>query len=159
MSSDGAWHDAKPGPTSSLDEVRFWVIREIGKIQETSRYAGKHLRVLMNDVDGLKAQIVTKADAVQSVREFDRVREEIHDGGQRVHAAFNQLRQQVGEELTKTTAQLDSSTADAKVSNLADMVQAFSTQVQDSFNHVAAVEASFQTHVSQNFEEAVGALK
>ena len=68
------------------------------------------------------------------------------------------MRQQVGDELAKTTAQLDSSAADAKVSNLADMVQAFSVQVQEAFNHMASVEASFQTHVTQNFQEAVAAL-
>ena len=60
---------------SSLDEVRFWAIREIGKVQETSKFTGKHLRILMNDVDLLKTQMAGKADAVQSVREFDKVRE------------------------------------------------------------------------------------
>ena len=68
VSSDRAWHDAKPGPMSSLDEVRFWAIREIGKVQETSRLTKKHLRILMNDVDLLKAQMAGKADATQSVR-------------------------------------------------------------------------------------------
>ena len=77
VSSDAAWHEAKPGPASELDEVRFWSIREIGKIQETNKFTGKHIRILMNDVDSLKHQMASKADAVQSVHEFDKVREKI----------------------------------------------------------------------------------
>ena len=142
-----------------MDEVRFWSIREIGKIQETNKFTGKHIRILMNEVDTLKKQMATTSDAIQVVNEFDKVRSEVQNGGQRVQAAFDQLRQQFGDELAKTLAQLDYASTDAKVSNLSDLVQAFGVQVQESFNHVVAVEASFQTHVAQNFQEAVAALK
>ena len=35
-----AWHDDKPGPSSSLEDVRFWTVREVSKIQETARFVG-----------------------------------------------------------------------------------------------------------------------
>ena len=106
----------------SLDEVRFWTIREIGKVQETNKYTGKHLRILMNDVDLLKAQMAGKADASQSVLEFDKVREEAQAIGQHAQTALDQTRQQVGDEMAKAVAQLDASAVDAKISSLADIV-------------------------------------
>ena len=123
----------------SLDEVRFWTIREIGKVQEANKYTGKHLRILMNDVDLLKAQMAGKADASQSVLEFDKVREEAQAIGQRAQTALDQTRQQVGDEMAKAFAQLDASAVDAKISSLVDMVQAFSLQVQEAFNQVGTV--------------------
>ena len=124
-SADAAWHEAKPGPASSLDEVRFWSIREIGKIQETNKFTGKHIRILMNEVDTLKKQMATKSDAIQVVHEFDKVRSEVQDGGQRIQAAFDQLRQQFGDELAKTFVDIDSVGTNAKLTNLGDLVNPF----------------------------------
>ena len=72
---------------------------------------------------------------------------------------FDGLRQEIGSELGKVIADADVEGTNAKFVNMSDMMSSFGAQVQEAFQHVTAVEASFQTHVSQNFSEAVVALK
>ena len=102
--TDSAWHDSKPGPGSSLDEVRFWSIREVGKLQETARFTGKHLRVLMNEMDAMKKQASTKAEATSVVTEFDRLRHDFQT------------------EVTSVRTELDAAGTEAKLTSVNDLI-------------------------------------
>lgn len=76
-----------------------------------------------------------------------------------VQDEFNKVRHELGNELAKAMRDADIAGTNAKFANIGDMVSAFGAQVQEAFQHVSAVEASFQTHVSQGVEEAVSALQ
>ena len=57
------WHEAKPGPTCSIEELRFWTIREVGQLQESARATGAHIAWLLNEVKAVKA---SKAEAARA---------------------------------------------------------------------------------------------
>ena len=68
------WHEGKPGLGCSLEDIRWFAIREIGKLQETTRFNGRHLHNLKSEVDILKETVGTKAEASLVVNELDRLR-------------------------------------------------------------------------------------
>ena len=109
-----------------MDEVRFWNIREVGKIQETARFMGKHIRVLMNEMDALKRQVDSKADAQQAVSEFDKLRNEVTQ-------EFATLRQDVHHGMSKAMAEADITGTAAKLTTLSDLTHSFGAQVQEAF--------------------------
>ena len=116
-------------------------MREVGRVQETARFTGNHIRVLMKEVDVLKKQMGTKAEAVQVVNEFDKLRGEVKE-------EFGTLRRDVHQGVSKAMVEADIAGTAAKLATLGDMVNNFGAQVQDAFQHVTAVEASLEQHVS-----------
>ena len=60
-----------------MEDLRFWSIREVGKLHDTSRLAGTHLHALRNEVNDLKARLDTKAEAAAVVSEMDRLRGDV----------------------------------------------------------------------------------
>ena len=118
-----------PDATGTLEQLRFWSVCEIDALHETSQLAGFHLHTLHKEVDALKDRLETKAEATPVVEELDRLR---GDTGEE----FRKMRL----ELTKTFQELGG-------------------HVQTAFNQVSVVVTSFQSHISQVFEEAVTALK
>ena len=111
------------------EQLRWWAIREVGALHDRDRDARAHNRSLQKEVEDLKARMDTKAEAASVVSELVRLR-----GG-------------VGEEFR--TMRLEVTKA----------FQEMGGHVQGAFNQASAVEASFQSHVSKSFEEAVNALK
>ena len=63
-----SWHEGKPGPGCSLEDIRWFAIREI------ARFSGRHLHNLQSEVDALKGRVDTKAEANLVVSEFDKLR-------------------------------------------------------------------------------------
>ena len=114
---------------STHEQLRWWSIREIDALHETARVAGTHARNLQKEVENLKAQMSTKAEAAPVAAELDRLRGDVGE-------EFRIMRT----EITKTFRE-------------------HGEHVQGAFDQVGAVETSFQSHVSQGFGEAVTALK
>ena len=136
-----SWHDAKPGPNCSAEELRFWSIREIGKLHETSRLAGSHIHGLLKEVRALRSLVEPKAEATAVASELDR------------------LRADCAKEFGTIRTEFDKSDLENAVGRLADLHKELGEQTQTAFRQVRAVEASLQGHVSQGFTEAVGALQ
>ena len=139
--ADDAWTANVPGPGCTVEDLRWYCIREFGAIKDSIKASSVNLHQTNVKVEVLDGRVATKAEA------------------ERVQVEFDNLRQQVGNELAKSAADIDSVGTNAKLTNMGDLIGAFSTQVQEAFQHVTAVETSFQAHVSQNFSEAVTALK
>jgi hypothetical protein len=138
---DRAWHDSKPGPGCSFEDLRWYCIREIGNLQEASRASGKQAFAQTMEIDLLKGQVGTKADAKLVQDEFDKVRAETRD------------------EMVSLMAEVDIEGLDAKFATLTDGLDNFAGRIQLAFQQVEAVEQSFQAHVGQAFGEAVTGLK
>ena len=136
-----SWHDAKPGPNCSIEDLRFWSIREIGKLHDTSRMAGAHIHNLLKEVEHLKARVEPKAEALAVAAELDR------------------LRADCAREFGTLRTELDKSDLEQAVGRLADLHKDLGDQTQTAFRQVRAVETTLQGHVSQGFAEAVGALQ
>ena len=102
---------------SSMEDLRFWTIREVGKLHDTSILAGTHLHALRKEVNALTARLDTKAEAAAVVSELDR------------------LRGDVGEEFRKMRLELEKTSKD------------LTSQTQSAFQQVGVVEASLQAHV------------
>ena len=133
-----SWHDAKPGPSATFEDLRFWAIHQVGSIQETARLAGMHIHDLRKEVETLKARVSGKAEAEPVAAELDRLRGEL------------------GQEFQKVRKELDQTEV---IGRIADLVKDLGNQTQTAFLQVSAVEASLQTHVSQGFSEAESALQ
>ena len=56
-----------------MEELRFWTIREVGKLHDTSVLAGAHLHSLRKGVNALTARLDTKAEAAAVVSELDKL--------------------------------------------------------------------------------------
>ena len=112
-----------------MEDLRFWSIREVGKLHDTSRLAGTHLHALRKEVDSLKARLDTKAEATAVVSEMDR------------------LRGDVGEEFRKTRLEIEGT------------FRELTAQAQSAFQQVGVVEASLQAHVDHGFAGGVCALQ
>ena len=138
MPDSPEWHDAKPGPGCTQEQLRFWTIREIGKLQETARMAGAHIQGLRAETAELKA---TKANVGPVAAEFDT------------------LRREVAAEFTQVRADLDKSELENATGLLADSLKVLGEQTQTAFHQVSAVEAQLQAHVSHGFAGAVIALQ
>ena len=114
---------------SSMEDLRFWTIREVGKLHDTSVNAGTHLHALRKEVDALTARLDAKAEATAVVSELDR------------------LRRDLGEEFRKNRLELESA------------FQELTGQTQSAFQQVGIVEANLQAHVQHGFAGAVHALQ
>ena len=125
----------------SVEDLRFWSIREIGKLHETSRVAGAHIHSLLKEVESLKTRVEPKAEATAVAAELDRLRDDC------------------GKEFDKVRKELDKADLENAVGRLADLHKELGEQTQAAFLQVGAVEASLQGHVSQGFSEAVVALQ
>ena len=132
-----SWHDAKPGPNCSAEELRFWSIREIGTLHETARLSGSHIHGLLKEVKALRSMVEPKAEATAVASELDRLREDCVK-------EFGMFRKE-----------FDKSDLENAVGRLADSHKELAEQTQAAFRQVGAVEASLQGHVSQGFTEAV----
>ena len=69
------WHEGKPGPSCSMEDLCWYCIREIGKLQGTARANGKKFFNLKMDVGILKGRVGTKAEAHLVQDEFNKVRQ------------------------------------------------------------------------------------
>ena len=132
------WHEAKPGPGCTQEQLRFWTIREIGKLQETSRLAGPHIHGLRKEIADLDA---TKAETGPVAAELDR------------------LRQDVTGEFAKVRLELGKGELENVAGRLADHLKVLGEQTQVAFQQVSTVEAQLQAHVSHGFAGAVVALQ
>ena len=112
-----------------MEDLRFWSIREVGKLHDTSRLAGTHLHALRQEVDSLKARLDTKAEAAAVVFEM------------------GWLRGDVGEEFRKTRLEIEGT------------FRELTAQAQSAFQQVGVVEANLQAHVQHGFSGAVLALQ
>ena len=145
---DDGWHTNIPGPGCSVEDLRWFCIREVGALKDTAKVNGTNLHqlvikveILTGRVDALDGRVDAKAEAT------------------RVQAEFDSLKQEVGTELGKIVAETDTAGMNARMVSMAETVNVFGAQVQEAFQHAKAVETSFQAHVSQGFSEAVGALQ
>ena len=127
------WHEGKPGPSCSVEDLRWFTIREIGKSKETARFAGRHILNLQTEVDALKGRVDAKAEANLVVNEFDK------------------LRADTRAEILKIQAELDHTGLEARMVAVNDLAGNFGTQVQDAFKQVATVEPNLQAHATQGF--------
>ena len=75
-----------------------------------------------------------------------------------VVSELDRLRADTGVEVLKLKAEFDADGTEAKMATINDLIVNLGAQSQDAFMHLAAVEASLQTHVNQGFAEAVAAL-
>ena len=124
-----------------MGDLRWYCIREIGNIKETARASGKNVYHMKMELDILKGRVGIKSEAHLVQDEFTRLREDTRT------------------EMVNLMADVDSAGMEAKLATINDLVATFGSQVQEAFRHVAAVEASFQTHVAQGFADAVTALQ
>ena len=88
------WHDAKPGPTCSVEELRFWTIREVGRLQETARLTGGHIAWLLKEAQELRA---SKAEAVRVDNELGRLRGDVAGEFTTMRNEFTQKFQELGD--------------------------------------------------------------
>ena len=84
-----------------MEDLRFWSIREVGKLHDTSRFAGVHLHALRKEVDSLKARLDTKAEATAVVSEMDRLRGDVGE-------EFRKTRLEIENTFRELTAQAQS---------------------------------------------------
>ena len=113
-----------------MEDLRWYCIREIGNLQETARASGKNAYNLKMEVDILKGRVGTKSEAHLVQDEFTKLRGETRD------------------EMVNLMADIDTTGTETKLVMVNDLVTAFGAQVQETFRHVAAVEATLQTHVA-----------
>ena len=64
-SSINAWCDGSPGPGCSVDDLRWFVVREVGKMRHLASAAGRVAERQGIDVDILKAKMREKLDGDQ----------------------------------------------------------------------------------------------
>ena len=139
--TEDAWHGNIPGPGCSVEDLRWFCIRELGSLKETAKVNGTNLHRLGAKVEIMAGRLDAKAEAPQ------------------VQAEFGKLRQEIGTELGRVIAEADTAGINARLTSLAETANTFGAHVQEAFQHAKAVEASFQAHVSQGFSEAVTALQ
>ena len=104
-----------------MEDLRWFCIREISKLQETARFSGRHIRNLKAEVDILKDRVGTKSEAHLVQDEFGRF---------------------CGDTLTELLnlkAEIDATGTEAKLAMINDLVGTLGAQVQEAFRHVAAV--------------------
>ena len=70
------WHEGSPGPNCSVEDLRWFTIREMGKIHEIPRATGRLLHAMQVEINSLKAQAGTKAEAHLVVTELDKLRQD-----------------------------------------------------------------------------------
>ena len=114
---------------SSMEDLRFWTIREVGKLHDTSPNAGAHLHALRKGVNALTARLDANAEATAVVSELDRLRGDLR------------------EEFRKNRLELENA------------FQELTGQTQSAFQQVGIVEANLQAHVQHGFAGAVHALQ
>ena len=114
----------------------------------TAKVNGTNLHQLGAKVEILNGRVDAMNDRVDAKAEATRVR-----------AEFDSLKQELGNEFGKLIAETDAAGLNARMASMAETINVFGAQVQEAFQHAKAVEASFQTHVSQGFAEVVVALQ
>ena len=60
--SSAGWHEGKPGPGCSMEELRWYCIREIGQLQSNARAAGKNMQSNKIELEILKGRLNDKVD-------------------------------------------------------------------------------------------------
>jgi hypothetical protein len=135
-----------------MEDLRWYCIREIGKIQETARASGKNAHVLRMEFDVLKGRADTQSDAHLVEAEFTKQRAD-------TEVEFAKVRADTREEMVNVLAEIDLEGVEAKFDTLKDQMDDFAKNVEITFNKVEAVESSFQAHAGQAFNETVTGLK
>ena len=103
-----------PGPACSLEDLRWYAIREIGSIKETARANGRNVHGLMKEIETLKGRVGTKAEA------------------HLVQDEFTKIRRDTREEMVNLMAEVDAIGTEARLMAMNDAVTALGAQIQDA---------------------------
>ena len=105
-----------------MEDLRWYCIREIGKIQETARASGKNAHVLRMKFDVLKGRVETKSDAHLVEAEFTKARADTQAEFTKIRGdtqiEFAKVRSDTREEMVNVLAEIDLEGIEAKFDTL-----------------------------------------